>query len=576
MINEALDYHMNMNHVVFNRERKHVETLGQQVLDATKSDIIIEGNIRDRISKIMTSIQKLVQGVQFTYEPEKKMGVATIDTTSPDEAASGPDKTTVAGSTARSKKYISDNIAAVLSDYNSLCDYLDLQNRQKPFSQMDIANIDGLVKQLIDPLKSAIGAATDLISTPTLPKPDEQKEYTRLYNVLAGIIGAINIGMPFQKVSASLLTERVPFKEGYKLPTGQLSEGNRKYFDNLTKSIVKQYGDSQRMPQGTPLEREAKKLVENTLAREMDKFRSFAPKQYVDNMMRGIDLLKPKTRGRPVRIYDETDLPIEPSEELARKRREQKEMGDRDEREIARRNAIAMGEDDIEETKGPVVESDTKGGEDVEARAINPKSLPTDEKKRILANEIIRGAKNAEFDYNGESYIIGTARGDYVVSDKMGFKTLKQLYNFLRKKSNALPPRKDLVGEGMDGGHVHKTNVFEDEQELEPYLTKHLKPSKYRRNVPPIESSSEESSGEEGSGSDMEIDEQRLGKGRKKKGTRRQRKETQDAKVIAKLPSKEAAVLIEKKYGGAFKTVVKPTIKPTIVRDSAEPKHWWM
>lgn len=96
------------------------------------------------------------------------------------------------------------------------------------------------------------------------------------------------------------------------------------------------------------------------------------------------------------------------------------------------------------------------------------------------------------------------------------------------------------------GGHVHKASAdpFGDNNELEPYLTKYLRPSKHRRNVPAIESSSDESSGNE----DGQAQHSRpIGRGR---NTKQKKKEHQDYDIISSLPVKEAAILIEKKGRG--------------------------
>ena len=96
------------------------------------------------------------------------------------------------------------------------------------------------------------------------------------------------------------------------------------------------------------------------------------------------------------------------------------------------------------------------------------------------------------------------------------------------------------------GGHVHKASAdpFGDNNELEPYLTKYLRPSKHRKNVPAIESSSDESSDNE----DGQAQHSRpIGRGR---NTKQKKKEHQDYDIISSLPVKEAAILIEKKGRG--------------------------
>jgi hypothetical protein len=138
--------------------------------------------------------------------------------------------------------------------------------------------------------------------------------------------------------------------------------------------------------------------------------------------------------------------------------------------------------------------------------------------------------------------------------------------DFMEQEGEGKPKRKK-------GGHVHKRDDFQDEAELEPYLTKHLRPSKYRKNVPPIESSSEESSGLEEEESDMEINEMRLGKG-KKKMSKKQMKALENLKAMRKMDAPELAATISKhKKGGARR--IKP-VEPVIKDSGADKDLWFM
>jgi hypothetical protein len=94
----------------------------------------------------------------------------------------------------------------------------------------------------------------------------------------------------------------------------------------------------------------------------------------------------------------------------------------------------------------------------------------------------------------------------------------------------------------LRGGHVHKKSddLFGDNSELAPYLTKYLRPSKYRQNVPPIESSSSESSDSE------EGEPYRVMKGFGTSG-KKNRKKIEDYEIIETQLHPDKAVLIEKK-----------------------------
>ena len=114
----------------------------------------------------------------------------------------------------------------------------------------------------------------------------------------------------------------------------------------------------------------------------------------------------------------------------------------------------------------------------------------------------------------------------------------------VEKYSKLKKAPQSIFGSGLKGGHVHKTSdPFGDNNELEPYLTKYLRPSKHRRNVQPIESSSDESSGSE-EGEAHTVNKPIGG------GPKGAKKEKEDYDIIISQPKVEAAVLIEKKKRG--------------------------
>ena len=105
----------------------------------------------------------------------------------------------------------------------------------------------------------------------------------------------------------------------------------------------------------------------------------------------------------------------------------------------------------------------------------------------------------------------------------------------------AIKAKRRPRGSGKVGGHVHKASAdpFGDNNKLEPYLTKYLRPSKFRNNVPAIESSSDESS-------DGENDEpQKIP--RPTGGKRGKKKAVEDWEIIETSIHPDKAVLVEKK-----------------------------
>jgi hypothetical protein len=608
MINEALDYHMNMNHVVFNRERIQAGYEGwSQEFDKSQGDMIIEATIRQKISDIMTSIQKLIQATGYTeptkvgkgslrsnpsghksgrpvhvggvlpgdleriarqralrelgdvystdeddddYIPEgfersepvpfrqttrrrraqvvegeddedittdeeddveERKQITRYEMKTPpfrynlesedEDEEPAPITSNVAqlsvdgeptapgtlGKTApgditrslmKSRDMVMSAVSSIITGYNGLVDYINLQNRQKPFKQRDVSSIDGLVKQLVDPLKSALAASSRMLESDTR---EAERDYIKVYNVISDMIKKILTGMPFIKVDIAMLNERIPLKYEYILSKEYDSkkQGNQQYLKSLEDMVKKEMTSLEKMPEQTPLEQEAKAVMRQQLNRQLEQLvdAGLMTDSRAREIVRGIKVSFGPPSGKPA-----IGLP----EFMAQPRKPRTKPEGPGFVEVV----------DEEERKGPVEEGEEKAGEG----------------------------------------------------------------------SGLKPNRKK-------GGHVHKPEKFGDEQELEPYLTKHLRPSKYRKDVPPIESSSEESSGEEGSGSDMEINDMRLGKG---KSERKARKQKEDVKAIANLPKAEAMVLIEKKRGGAKKKTEKAKVKPALQNDKADIDLWFM
>jgi hypothetical protein len=595
MINEALDYHMNMNHVVFNRERRHIEVAGQQVLDPNKTDIIIEGNIRDRVSRIMTAIQKLIQTVQFNEGgpggPGGGPGGPSGKPGGPDsDVQSGLDKTSVSASNPlKSKKYISDSISAIVSEYNGLCDYIDLQNRQRPFKQSDLSGIDGLVKQLVDPIKSAIGITASIAQDNTV---DSKIEYTRIYNTLRMMMVNIGQGAPYQKVSPTLLTEFVPIAQDYEMSKrfDMMTAGNIEYLGALYDKLIKEMDRLRKLSPKTPIQKEANDVLINSIQRQLRQVQGYSGMDAEGRIRLARESIEELKRQYAGRMTPDVTKELNKYKRLLRKLGSEPSdvqfadvapigdfFEDRPERQVVQaynpdvmrreqQERLQMGQADVEadeERKGYEEEQEFKDPEEA-AQARQFDEALEREYRRLLQQYMDEQGRRPP---PNENFTLRAEAHDNVIRDYMraGFRLPAG-----EERAGEGKPKKKVrspKGTSLAGGHVHKKHDFGDDEELAPYLTKHLKPSKYRKNVPPIVSSSEESSGDEGSGSDMEVNDMRLGKG---KNARRMR---DDVKAISKLPVKEAAMLVAKK-GGRKRDVLKPVHKPAI-KDSGVDKDLW-
>jgi hypothetical protein len=643
--------------------------MGQQVLDPSKSDIIIEGQIRDRISRIMTAVQKLIQIISIEKQPPigGPSGGPGSGPGGPDGPGGGPsgprgDDTTTPGNLGQTgpsgrsqgmsstyKIELSNAMTEIITSYNSLCEYIDLQNRQKSFSQRDIANVDGLVKQLIDPMKTSIASLAQVFGT---TKTNQQwMDYTRMYNGISSVIKSIQNGMPLQKVSMGILTERIPIKEELVKSNeyDPMSDKNQEYIQTLYGELTKEQNRINALPDHTSLEREAKLISQKTLDKQRDKLESMGlvDAKKINTQRRNLNNAQ-QYMIRDIRNFmrDEGELyTMEGAEVFAEltqailgttKNSQLKQIYDRlysqvpnmldndfetylvpyeispiipmnfsetatTPQIIVPRPAMPMEQSD---SKEDVIEQESKGSSIEEEEE---EEIPLVDNRRQVYIGIVKPAQDRveklieEVEANSDdiqNYYSARAVGDYLEKSIRILVNIGETTSLTQEAEEyiaiSLRSLKDLeenttrplffrlkelhqIGEGKPkkkkGGRIHKKDVFDDDAELAPYLTKHLRPSKDRKDVPPIESSSEESSGDEGESSDMEINELRLGKG-KKKG-KKVRKQIEDISMIMSLPKKEAAAIIEKKKrGGAKKAVMKPVHTPAI-KDSGADKDLW-
>jgi hypothetical protein len=455
----------------------------------------------------------------------------------------------------KSRDMVMSAVSSIITGYNGLVDYINLQNRQKPFKQSDVSSIDGLVKQLVDPLKSALAASSRLLESDTR---EAERDYTRVYNVISDMIKKILTGMPFIKVDIAMLNERIPLKYEYILSKEYDSkkQSNQQYLKSLEDMVKKEMTSLEKMPEQTPLEQEAKALMRQQMNRQLE--------QLVDAGLMKDSVAKKIVRDIKASFGPPSGGPSKDIRQVLGKPQERTVRGERGFVEVV----------DEEERKGPVEEGEEKALElsqsQIEGLDYDPFFYDVQLNIQSLSqiNKVPVARKKQLID-NAYDLLERMGKDIWKIKDELKDKNKLQVASSLitELRGKGKPNRKK-------GGNVHKTEKFGDEQELEPYLTKHLRPSKYRKDVPPIESSSEESSGEEGSGSDMEINDMRLGKG-KKKG-RKARKQKEDVKAIANLPKAEAMVLIEKKRGGAKKKTEKAKVKPALQNSQADVDLWFM
>jgi hypothetical protein len=150
--------------------------------------------------------------------------------------------------------------------------------------------------------------------------------------------------------------------------------------------------------------------------------------------------------------------------------------------------------------------------------------------------------------------------------------------------------RKELAeafGEGKPHnkkGGRKKPNApeFGDYDELKPYLTKHLRPSKWHHEQDNQSSSVSDSSSSSGdntdseSNSDKEFDIEGGRRKAHKRQTKHKKRLSEDVNVISKYEPKEQALLIAKKGGAKTKRASKKDPKRPIMEFNDERDNWFL
>jgi hypothetical protein len=162
------------------------------------------------------------------------------------ELQSGTDKYSVKVD-AKVKSLIDNALAGILSGYNSLVDYVKLQQQQQRFSNRDTQTVSGLLQTLVDPLKEVIVSALSLRLNPegTGEIIKGQIEYTRIYNVLKDMINKIqdsSKGGPLIKVDPLLLNDNIPLRDDRMLSKDYdiYKDSTYDYLDELNDRLLRE------------------------------------------------------------------------------------------------------------------------------------------------------------------------------------------------------------------------------------------------------------------------------------------------------------------------------------------------
>ena len=740
MINEALNYHQNMNSVVFRREPHNIQVYNNPSgkTDPTQNDILVEGNIRTRITEIQSHITKLNQALVYSTQqvapvysgsgrkasrrsliggvppktrsasvepqrppfpplprgpvkpfhpqqgqrpsspsprlpkvmpPQGVLPPPIISQSSSGEslppvgfnqriedifkgthayppglhgdegdisrepegqdiygadwaeglpasgASEGTDEPIAPGvvsstgpsandSVSRKTRMIIDSsLASILSSYNSLIDFIELQSKQHLLSTKDNQIISGLLKEIVPPLKNVIVSAQMTVKR---GQPNTQVDYTRIYNVISGLIEKVTGAPPFLKVDPQLLSESLPIRKDIINAKGfdPQKAKNHIYFENLLDRLK---GEEIKLFKFHPKSEIEKQAREDKLARIREDYTTLTQAGYKPSaqVLQGIQDDISAQLGEVETIRSQVKENKDDTKALtAQFREDNKEFKDRIadlKRQVTAkgkayqlakasnaRNTPAIESEyqdlvkDLEETKNDYI--GMKEEYEVNIEALKPYGKFTKENARSLQAKAQDRYQSYEHAYEGTvPEDIATQEQKKVLFHKPNIEqeTLKSASRQAKYSKLKKAPA-SIFGHGRSpkspvGGHVHKasSDPFGDQSELEPYLTKYLRPSKHRKNVQPIESSSDESSGSEEEEA-HHINKPNGGRrpyGGKKAGI----KEKEDWDIILSQPKAEAGILIEKKKGRGRPTKASlsesQAIKPA--HTTAKSQDYW-
>lgn len=611
-INEVLNYHRLMDRTVFDRNVRSVHASEQTRSEPHRTDIETEANLRERVDKMKTTLQQLIQ-------------VSSYDEDGIDPSTGGESKTmegrTLDVSAAFMKNKVDSTLASLLSDYNGICQLYDSKNRAKVFSQSEGNALVGIVKELKDPLVEAIGKL--------MQYKDQTKKYFQTYRVLKTLIDNIESAPPLIKIPVSLLTEPYfipnPTKvkpvdtplwkhllESRDAITSKIAEYSKTVASNATEKSAK---DKVLNSMTTVLKRIDDLIKINTKALKNDKSGDY--EQAVTNTQSLGELRKSKTipdelRKKIEQLYEsleKADVNIEKVGDLkglfddlpeyVRTYSRFDREGGPDYEEESDQDDDYVDFDTRRREHGRDLEDRERIEEDMRQIAIEYRSITDADRRRYLdrlydeQQEELKRTLTRIRQFEGEleeAPSPPSPRYDVEEPDEPDEETDKFIIE-LKKEISSRKRRLLTIGNAKERRKVNReitelkqqlrdynknkpigrgkskkggNNHYGDDSVLEPYLSKHLKPSKFHEKIKPVESSSEES--ETDSESDMDPDhvsssdesEPEVGGFRKK----RHSKKVVNPNTLVK-QGKEGVALLEKimaKPRGGRKKVVKPLV----------------
>ena len=461
-----------------------------------------------------------------------------------------------AKSSSKIKTVIDNYLTGIVSGYNSLIEYIEMQLKQRIFSKGQEQLTTQFLSELVEPLRLLIVNASQLrTSTPGLI------DYTRVYNVISNLISKIQSSPPFQKVDISLLTEILPIRRDIIQASNFNPEkiANHEYLDELASRLNAEQLKLSKFSPKSPEEYAAREVKQREIqnAFSMLSNAGYAPTEQVyERIKKRVEDLEGTIAGYKLTPEEEAIKEAYSSRILAEPLKSRIDATKRDINTLSEHERRLTEDLTRQEAAAEAILEDLERGDITEEQQqqhradLEELEILIEEHKKKLEDTERRNEKlkisllkrTSEYSKAYKQEITAVRKMEPVATKerKAARKTPVKQAELVKQKA-ILEPYKSKLGKGK-GGHVHKESAdkFGDNSELEPYLTKYLRPSKYRNHPEEELSSSEESSGSDSEGP------KKTGRG-KKKVSSRAKKVIEDYEIIESQPKAEKGVLIEKK-----------------------------
>ena len=589
-INEILGYHDNINRDVFEREKKHVYYSGLQEARPRERDLVVEAELKQRVTAIQYDIQNITQSIHYT--PSATLVSAIGMAYGEEEGEPQRYKPEVEQSNLARQKSGKDNfdrmfsfLTKLIRDWNNLVDYYLIKTQQNRYSDAQESALKDSLTSLVEPLK-------DLLQKVVLLKPVTH-DYYKIYNPISVLLRIVESG-DLSKLSPNIIDE----KEERKDPIGDLrndlvknvDDYEKKFyiekdkFDALKEEIEQPHTEEEyrRLLQEKAAAKGLKQYYRGEYEKEIAKLKELPKrkekeiygyskdtKSLIQNKIedyririKDVEMMIPSSKTEKAAIerlihwyrserdklkkilssetllhkardveteegFIDEDVPLSEIFKRDIKKRVTGEPRDRQLQQIlsklSPKNRSIAGESKAEEPYGRSEYGRSREAPETvrrfgpyppKPRSVSPvERRPRDKWQTQFIDEVTKLGKR-----NGLSTSQKDRYGTRIMSrEKLGFLTEEEADELI-KIVEAAPTREE--GEGKPSrkkGGAGPLGEFPDEATLTPYITKHLKPSRFKNTkIEVLESSSESESESEYSSSEEEQPVARTG-GRKKR-----------------------------------------------------------